>query len=422
MNGQQQYIQFSSTTSPGISHPSMHLATLPMHPQSHYPSIQMNPGTEISNSTVSTTAAAAPSTNMPSGVSTQLNPAILHTPTHAAAHQTAPLYANYASTMANSHSLTSNSSQLPCVQNLHVKSDSTGMEIYDNNPPQAILNTPGINANGSAGSSGPPQLHLANNGYMPQMMEVMWSPPQPTTTYGSNMNNISNYQVNGSSGGSKTIPPNRTSSSSSSNNATSNGQYSKPVQAHNSSNSHSANSSNLPTPATTNSSNGSSNSSNCVTSKDKPAPLPQLSSNPRYNVSSYCPSHKKMYNGNGGNGGYSSSSIATKSKLINGNVINNNSIRYSNSLDSDQSPDYGLKPVPAYKTMNAPQINRNAVINSSPLIAQNFVTKTVNGVQIYALAGNPADCSSAEATVNPTSPPATPGSGNVASNTISYKS
>lgn len=427
LNSQQQYIQtFSNNASPGINH-SLHLATLPIHPQSHWSSLQINPGSEISNQTATTT----PTTNLPS---TQINPAILHTPSHPP-HQSS-IYSTYPSNMGNSHSLTANSTQLHCVPNMHMKSDNSGIDVYENNAP-AILSTPNINSNGS-NSSGTamtqlPTVHMTNNGYMPQMMEVIWP---SATNYCANSNvtlnnainssnTINNYGSVNNSKSHQTTSSNRSASSAPLSNSNNHNSYSKSTYSSSQSNNHLSNS----ILSTTTSSAVNANNSIYVSSKDKFA-------NSRYNNSSYCPSHKKMYNGNSSHFGYGN---APKSKIVNGNVINNggNTPRYSNSTDtssdqpmSDYSSSSQVSKQQYYSKLSANSSNVSCSIGRSVTsitttnVAQNFVTKTVNGVQIYALANNsessPNSLLVTESSSNNT-PPNTPGVLSNNASVISFK-
>lgn len=433
----QAYVSYSNSAPSALSHPSMHLSSgMSMHPhQSHLASLQLN-------SEMAANANSVAQSGLSSGANAQMNAALLHHAHHSHSHQaSSAMYANYQANMAAAaaHSLAANSGQMACMPGMHLKSDGTGMEMLDN-VSASMMN--GMNGNTAVSSSAlaslPATVHISSNGYMPQMMEVIWpsshlpnapvyctgsaplhlsSNSSASGVYGStlgNCNSKTQSNMHGSNARSISSLP-TVSCSTSSNNA-----YSKSSHNANLPNGHSSTSSSNvsaangnATAATPNSGSTSSNQSN-NSSKEKGPQAAIARHSASSSSSSYGPSHKKVYNGNGNVNSHStySNNNANKSKPMNGN-LGNGSARYPlNSTDStmSESPLCSEPPAPysapkqqppqqqqqyskqpatpiphtsSLASISPPKVN-GSVIGSPPA----FVTKTVNGVQIYALAGN----------------------------------
>lgn len=520
----QQYIQYSSTSPAMSSHPSgMHLAaaSMPMHPhhphhQSHLSSMQSGGAPEM-NSTSGGLAPAGTSNLSPvGGPGGQMSAALLHHAHHTHPHQA---YASHAYQANLAHSLASNGGQLCGMPGMHLKADGTPLEMMDPNVSAGMMN--GMNGSmAGTNASMPTTVHLTSNGYVPQMMEVIWQPsshlpnaaylstappvpsqaPPPLQLHPiSNPTNGAPYgaSVNGgsgtSNGNSKPLSGsnNRSISSQSSVNgvnsncnpsSTTGNNASYPTKSAHTSSSTSASNSAVATAAATanglmpngysssssstlspannasgtgvgsnsasnlansssgvgggnsNTSSNQSNTNSTPNSSTLTSTCKEKAPNGRHSSSSYGPSHKKMYNGTGSNsshnyGNTSNNNInSTKStKVMNGT---GGGARYQqvNSSLTDSSSAEPSPTEPPHKHQQhfpkaasgqpgvAPQAQSSSSVSSSRVSgglasaatlsnanAQALVTKTVNGVQIYALAG-----SSDEGGAPITSPPHTP--------------
>ncbi|KAJ6222202.1 hypothetical protein RDWZM_000747 [Blomia tropicalis] len=353
--------------------------------------------------------------------------------------------------------------------NMHLKADGSGnIELMDNVQP-ALLNGHVMSNNGSNNpvsnvTTIPSTMHIGGNGYMPQMMEMaIWPGTHLATNSGtycgpSVQPNGVNYggHSNGPNTGahhSNHINGNRNGPLAHSTPATviSNNPYQKTTGQHNSvnmSNGHSPNpSSSSSTISATmsgflssNSSNGlggnqanhnhnhssisSSSSSSMKGGGDK-------GSNGRNGSSSYSSSHKKMYNNmNGNNQHYSNNNCSntSKSKLINCNIpVNGNSryhqtkpavtndiieqvpekVQHHSTRSGKQQPPSSMINGRSNVTNGSSNMSSSSSSSSSSVTnsSQSFITKTVNGVQIYALANNGSESIDSSANNNiPNSP------------------